>query len=99
MCVALDRILHGALIATALSALAGGAIFWTRGDRAVAQWAWAVGSIPVILGLLVSIVRDLLAGRAGVGRSERAPRLERPPRAEKYNSRSSSVQENASKCT
>ena len=66
MRVALDRILHRALIAIALSALAGGAIFWTRGDHAVAQWTWAAGSIPVILGLLVSIVRDLLAGRAGV---------------------------------
>ena len=66
MSVALDRILHRALIGIALGGLAAGAILWTRGDRAFAQWAWAAGSIPVALGLLVSIVCDLLAGRAGV---------------------------------
>src|SRR5574340_383497 len=66
MSVALDRILHRALIAVALIGLAAGAIFWARGDQALAKWAWAAGSIPVILGLAVSIVRDLLAGRAGV---------------------------------
>ena len=66
MSAAPDRILHRALIAIALIALAAGAIFWTQGDHRLAQWAWAAGSIPVALGLLVSIVRDLLAGRAGV---------------------------------
>ncbi len=66
MSAARERILHQALIAIALIALAAGAIFWTRGDHGFAQRAWAAGSIPVALGLLVSIVRDLLAGRAGV---------------------------------
>ncbi len=66
MSAALDRILHRALIAIALIGLAAGAIAWASGDYRLAQWAWAAGSIPVALGLLVSIVRDLLAGRAGV---------------------------------
>src|SRR5690242_11426935 len=66
MSVALDRILHLALIAIALGGLAAGAILWAVGEQALAQWAWAAGSIPVALGLLVSIVRDLLAGRARV---------------------------------
>jgi len=66
MSVALDRILHRALIAIALIGLAAGAIFWAVGEPLLAQWAWAAGSIPVAVGLLVSIVRDLIAGRAGV---------------------------------
>ncbi len=66
MSVAFDRIVHRALITIALIALVVGAILWVRGEHALAQWAWAAGSIPVALGLLVSIVRDLLAGRAGV---------------------------------
>ncbi len=66
MIVALDRIVHRMLLAIALIALVAGAMLWVRGDPALAQHAWAAGSIPVALGLLVSIVRDLLAGRAGV---------------------------------
>ena len=61
-----ERFLHRALIAIALIGLAVGAIAWASGDHGFAQWAWAAGSIPVALGLFVSIVRDLLAGRAGV---------------------------------
>ena len=66
MNAAIDRILHRVLITIALIGLAVGAVCWVRGDHALAQRAWAAGAIPVILGLLVSIVRDLLAGRAGV---------------------------------
>ena len=66
MNAAVERFLHRALIAIALIGLAAGAIAWASGDHGFAQWAWAAGSIPVALGLLVSIVRDLLAGRAGV---------------------------------
>src|SRR5579872_1622966 len=66
MNAAVERFVHQALIGIALAGLAAGAILWVRGDDALAQRAWAAGSIPVALGLLVSIVRDLLAGRAGV---------------------------------
>src|SRR5215475_7493355 len=66
MTAPVERFIHRALIGIALTGLAAGAIFWARGDHALAQYAWAAGSIPVALGLLVSIVRDLLAGRAGV---------------------------------
>jgi cation transport ATPase len=32
----------------------------------VANWIWAAGTAPVVVGLLISIIRDLLAGRMGV---------------------------------
>jgi heavy metal translocating P-type ATPase len=35
-----------------------------RGD--LANWCWAGATIPVVIGLLVSIMRDLVAGRLGV---------------------------------
>jgi heavy metal translocating P-type ATPase len=66
MSIPLERIFHRALIAIALIALAAGVIFWAWGDHALAQRAWAAGSTPVVVGLLVSIVRSLVAGRAGV---------------------------------
>ncbi len=36
------------------------------GDPTLADRLWAAGAIPVIVGLVASIVRDLLAGRLGV---------------------------------
>ena len=66
MNAAAEQFVHRALIGIALTGLTAGAVLWARGDHALAQRAWAAGSIPVVLGLLVSIVRDLLAGRAGV---------------------------------
>jgi hypothetical protein len=32
----------------------------------MANWCWAAGTVPVVIGLMVSIVRDFLAGRVGV---------------------------------
>ena len=66
MNAALERFVHRALIGIALTGLAAGVVFWASGNQALAQRAWAAGSIPVALGLLISIVRDFLAGRAGV---------------------------------
>ena len=66
MNAALERFVHRALIGIALTGLAAGVVFWASGNQALAQRAWAAGSIPVALGLLLSIVRDFLAGRAGV---------------------------------
>ncbi len=62
----LDRVLRRALILIALTALTVGAGFWLLDKPALAQWIWAAGTVPVILGLAVSMVRDLLAGRFGV---------------------------------
>jgi cation transport ATPase len=36
------------------------------GHNGLARWIWAAGTIPVVVGLGFSIVRDVLAGRMGV---------------------------------
>jgi heavy metal translocating P-type ATPase len=66
MNLALDRLLPRALIAIALTALSIGGVAWALGKPELADWVWAAGAVPVIVGLMVSIVRDLLAGRFGV---------------------------------
>jgi heavy metal translocating P-type ATPase len=55
-----------ALIAIAVGALVAGLVAWAGGRADVAGWIWAAGTAPVALGLLVSMIRDFLAGRAGV---------------------------------
>ena len=37
-----------------------------EGRNDLADWCWVAGTVPVIIALLISIVRDLLAGRMGV---------------------------------
>ena len=66
MSLALDRLLPRALIVIALTALSAGGVVWALGKPELADWVWAAGAVPVIVGLTVSIVRDLLAGRFGV---------------------------------
>jgi hypothetical protein len=66
MSLALDRLLPRALIVIALTALSAGVVVWALGKPELADWVWAAGAVPVIVGLTVSIVRDLLAGRFGV---------------------------------
>jgi heavy metal translocating P-type ATPase len=60
------RFFQRALIAVALGALALGLVAWGLGRDDVARWMWAAGTVPVVLALLVSMVRDLVAGRLGV---------------------------------
>src|SRR5215510_4546952 len=60
------RVLQRALIAVALGALALGLVAWGAGRDDVARWIFGAGTLPVVLALLVSMVRDLLAGRLGV---------------------------------
>jgi hypothetical protein len=36
------------------------------GRNDFANWIWAAGTAPVVIGLLVSMIRDLQAGRMGV---------------------------------
>ena len=36
------------------------------GQASIANWAWIIGTVPVILALGISMVRDLMAGRMGV---------------------------------
>jgi hypothetical protein len=37
-----------------------------RGFAQTATWIWSIGTISVAAGLLVSMIRDVLAGRVGV---------------------------------
>src|SRR6516162_11435794 len=39
---------------------------WATGHAVEASWIWAIGTIPVVAGLAVSMTRDFLAGRVGV---------------------------------
>jgi heavy metal translocating P-type ATPase len=66
MNLALDRLLPRALIVIALTGLCAGGVAWALGKPEIANWVWAAGAVPVIVGLAVSIVRDLLVGRFGV---------------------------------
>ena len=62
----MERMLRRGLIAIAIAALAGGLVLWGVGRAGAASRVWAAGTIPVVAGLLVSMVRDFLAGRVGV---------------------------------
>jgi len=66
MTILTERFLRRALIATALSGLILGLLAWGFGRGELANWIWAAGTAPVVIGLLVSMVHDLLAGRMGV---------------------------------
>ncbi|MGE0750995.1 MAG: heavy metal translocating P-type ATPase [Variibacter sp.] len=61
-----ERGLRRALIAIALGGLLMGLALWALGYADFAHWAWAFGTVPVMAGLLISIIRDFLAGRVGV---------------------------------
>ncbi|HEX2842081.1 heavy metal translocating P-type ATPase [Hyphomicrobium sp.] len=61
-----DRIMRRVLSGAALGALIFGTFAWLVGRDSIASWIWAAGTIPVVVALAVSIVRDLLAGRLGV---------------------------------
>jgi cation transport ATPase len=54
------------LIAIAFAGLILGFVTWSAGRSDLAEWCWIGGTIPVLVGLFVSIVRDLSAGRMGV---------------------------------
>jgi heavy metal translocating P-type ATPase len=54
------------LIVAALAGLLLGLAASFAGRSTAAQWLWAAGTLPVILALVVSMARDLLAGRVGV---------------------------------
>ena len=61
-----ERVLRRALAAIALAGLLGGGLAWLAGRSSAASAIWAAGTVPVVIGLLVSMVRDLMAGRLGV---------------------------------
>ncbi len=61
-----DRNLRKALIAIALTGLALGTMAWFAGHDLLANRIWAAGTVPVVIGLAVSMARDFMAGRMGV---------------------------------
>ena len=61
-----ERFLRRALIVVALAGLVFGLVAWALGREGLSGWIWASAAAPVVAGLLVSIVRDVLAGRVGV---------------------------------
>ena len=61
-----ERFLRRALIMIALGGLVLGLLAWAIGRDEIANWIWATGTAPVVFGLLISMIRDFLAGRMGV---------------------------------
>jgi heavy metal translocating P-type ATPase len=62
----LERLLRRGLIAISLVGFVFGSTSWAVGRTDLAQLFWTGGTIPVLLGLFVSMIRDLLSGRMGV---------------------------------
>ena len=54
------------LIAVALGALVLGLVAVGTGHGDAARWIWGWGTVPVLAGLLSTMIRDILAGRMGV---------------------------------
>jgi heavy metal translocating P-type ATPase len=61
-----ERVWRRTLVAVAIAGLTAGIAARLAGRPDLADTAWTLGTVPVIAGLAVSIVRDLLAGRLGV---------------------------------
>ena len=61
-----ERVARWALAAIAAIGLLGGVVVSLAGRPGLAALCWTLATVPVIAGLAVSIVRDLLAGRVGV---------------------------------
>lgn len=61
-----ERTVKRSLILIALTALAGGLAAWALGYPQAARWIWGAGTVPVILGLAVAMIRDFMEGRLGV---------------------------------
>jgi heavy metal translocating P-type ATPase len=64
--MSLERALRSVLVAIAIGGLAAGIITHVAGRPGLAAVCWTLATAPVVAGLAVSIVRDLLAGRLGV---------------------------------
>jgi heavy metal translocating P-type ATPase len=62
----LERALRWLLVAIAIAGLAAGIGARAASASGLADLAWTLGTAPVIVGLAISIVRDLQAGRFGV---------------------------------
>jgi heavy metal translocating P-type ATPase len=64
--MALERVLRWTLVSIAIAGLAAGGVAHANDRPEIADLCFTFATIPVIAGLAVSIVRDLLIGRLGV---------------------------------
>ena len=64
--MSIERFARWGLVVIAVTGLAAGVAARMAGRPELADWCWALATLPVILGLAVSIVRDFAAGRLGV---------------------------------
>jgi heavy metal translocating P-type ATPase len=64
--MALERVLRWSLVIVAIVGLTAGIAAHLAARPALANICWILATIPVIVGLVFSMARDLLAGRLGV---------------------------------
>jgi heavy metal translocating P-type ATPase len=64
--MASERTIRLGLAGLALGALLAGLALLFGGHGGVAAWIWAAGTAPIVAALGFSMVRDFMAGRAGV---------------------------------
>ncbi len=50
-----ERLLRRTLVSIALAGLAAGTLAWLAGYTALSGWIWSAGTVPVIVGLAVSM--------------------------------------------
>src|SRR5262249_53838366 len=61
-----ERVLRWTLVFVAVSGLAAGLAAYSQNRPDIANLSFTIATIPVIAGLAISILRDLLMGRLGV---------------------------------
>ena len=61
-----ERLVRRAMSTIALVGLAFGCFSWLLENGSLSSAIWAAGTIPIVVGLALSITRDLIAGRLGV---------------------------------
>ncbi len=64
--MAFERVLRWALVAIAIAGLSAGIVAFAAGRPDLADLCWMLATGPVVAGLAVSIIRDVLNGRFGV---------------------------------
>ncbi|WP_193173695.1 heavy metal translocating P-type ATPase [Nisaea nitritireducens] len=60
------RLLGRLLIGIASAGLIAGLLAWQLDQDVAATWIWGLATLPVVVSLAITMVRDLLAGRMGV---------------------------------
>ena len=61
-----ERFVRRSLIVIALAGLIVGILLWYSGRNELASLTWAMATVPVVVGLAISIIKDFMAGRMGV---------------------------------